>query len=63
MRQLQEEIRRLQHPEAGVTFREKYEEMVILNNQLKLELDEANKVISNAKSIKMNKQMKKMGKC
>ena len=63
VRQLQEEIRRLQHPEAGVTFREKYEEMIILNNQLKLELDEANKVIGNAKSVKMNKQMKKMGKC
>merc|ERR1712106_142326 len=64
VRQLQEEIRRLQHPDAngigGVTFREKFEEMVLLNSQLKRELDEANKTISNAKSVKMNKQMKKM---
>merc|ERR1712106_1158568 len=64
VRQLQEEIRRLQHPDAngsgGVTFREKFEEMVLLNSQLKRELDEANKTITNAKSVKMNKQMKKM---
>ena len=40
------------------TFREKYDEMVRLNKQLKEELDEVQKTI-NMKTIKLNKQMKK----
>jgi len=59
VKQLQEEIRRLQTP-AEPSFREKFEDMVRINEQLRIELEKTQAELENSKNIKLQKQMKVM---
>ena len=59
VKQLQEEIHRLKAP-STTTFRDKYEEMLRVNERLKEELEEARSEIHSAKNTKIQKHMKKM---